>query len=95
MGPIEQAFQTMMENLKKNTGKSLAEWVVLVHAQPFEKHGKIVKFLKEEHHFTHGFANFVAHKSKGSDANSQKDKLVLVDAQYKGKEHLRDYMNAF
>lgn len=89
MDPIEQAFQTMTENLKKNTGKSLAEWVILVNAQHLEKHGQIVNFLKKEHNFTHGFANFVAHKSKGSDANSQEDKAVLIDAQYKGKEHFK------
>lgn len=89
MDPIEQAFQTMAENLHKNTGKSLAEWVVIVNAQNIEKHGQIIKFLKEEHAFTHGFANFVAHKSKGSDANSQYDKSILIDTQYKGKEHFK------
>lgn len=89
MDPIEKAFQTMTENLHRNTGKSLAEWVVIVNAENLEKHGQILRFLKEEHGFTHGFANFVAHKSKGSDANSQEDKSILIEAQYKGREHFK------
>lgn len=89
MDPIAQAFQTMTENLQKKTGKSLAEWVIVVNEQYLEKHGQVVKFLKEEHGLTHGYANFVAHKSKGYDANSQDEKTVLIDAQFKGKEHFK------
>ena len=55
----------------------------------FSKHGEILKFLKEQHQFTHGFANLVAHKSKGSDAGSVENKDDLVESQYKGKEHFR------
>lgn len=64
---------TMIENLRKNTGKSLEEWIAIVKAGGFQKHGEIIKFLKESHGFTHGFANLVAHKAKGSDAGSAED----------------------
>lgn len=83
---MDQAAQTMIDNLHKNTGKSLEEWVKIVHAQKFTKHGEIMNFLKKDHGFTHGFANLVAHKTRSSDAGSQDDS-DLITKQYKGKEH--------
>ncbi len=79
----------MEKGLLEKTGKALEEWVGIVKEQNFEKHGQIIKFLKEEHGFTHGFANFVAHKARESDAASF-DADDLVTSQYsKGKEHLK------
>ena len=75
--------ETMIENLQKNTGKSLEEWIAIVKATKIEKHGQIVKHLKEVHGFTHGFANLVAHKAKESDAGSHAD-ADLIQAQYAG-----------
>ena len=86
---MDKALETMISNLKKNTGKSLEQWVALVKEQDFEKHGGAMKFLKGEHGLTHGFANLIAHKAKGSDAGSVTDKGSLIDNQYKGKEHWR------
>lgn len=85
---MDAATQTMINNLEKNTGKSLVEWVKIVQKKSFGKHGEIIKFLKEEHGFTHGFANLVAHKAKGSDAGSVEDKDSLITQQYSGKENL-------
>lgn len=79
----------MIANLEKNTGKPLAEWVAVVHASGLSKHGEVVKFLKTEHGFTHGFANLVAHEAKGSAAASLAETTDLVAEQYKGKENLR------
>jgi predicted transport protein len=86
---MDQAEQTMRDNLHKNTGKSLEQWIQIVRQKGFAKHGEIIKFLKEEHAFTHGFANLVALKTKGSDAGSVNDKELLIEKQYKGKEHFR------
>ncbi|NNE65325.1 MAG: DUF4287 domain-containing protein [Pyrinomonadaceae bacterium] len=80
--------QTMIANLEKNTGRSLEEWIKIVRATGLEKHGEMMKFLKTEHEFTHGFANLVVHKARQSDAGSADD-TDLVDGQYKGKEHFR------
>ncbi len=85
---MDKATMTMIENLEKNTGKSLDHWIDLVKSQNFAKHGDAMKFLKETHGFTHGYANLVVHKSKGSDAESVGDKESLIVQQYKGKEHL-------
>ncbi len=80
--------ETMIANLEKNTGKSLAEWIRIVKASGKEKHGEMIKFLKTEHDFTHGFANLVVHKARQSDAGSAEES-DLVDGQYKGKEQFR------
>jgi predicted transport protein len=89
MTSIDQAFKTMIDNLHKNTGKSLEQWIEIVNQKKFAKHGEIIKYLKEEHAFSHGFANLVAHRSKGSDAQSADDTNELIEKQYKGKEQLR------
>lgn len=86
---MEKAEQTMIDNLHKNTGKTLEQWIEIVNKQNFEKHGEILKFLKEKHAFTHGFANMVAIKARKSDAGSVENKDELIEKQYQGKEHFR------
>jgi predicted transport protein len=89
MDKIDKAAETMIANLEKNTGKSLDQWIAIVRATGLQKHNELIKFLKTEHGFTHGFANLVAHKAKGSDAASKAETTDLVADQYKGKESLR------
>lgn len=79
---------TMIKNLKEKYGKSLEEWIAVVKKAGIEKHGEIIKFLKSEHGFTHGFANLVALKSRGTDAASAESIDSLVNDQYKDKEAL-------
>ena len=86
---MDKAMQTMIDNLQKNTGRSLEEWTALVARENFAKHGEAMKFLKETHGLTHGYANLVVHKAKGSDAGSATDENALIEKQYKGKETLR------
>lgn len=86
---MDKALQTMIENLHKNTGKTLEQWITIVQKQNIAKHGEIIKFLKEKHGLTHGFANLIAHKSKGSDAGSAENQEDLVIKQYKGKENFK------
>ncbi|HCN37836.1 MAG: DUF4287 domain-containing protein [Saprospiraceae bacterium] len=86
---MDKATQTMIDNLHKNTGKSLEQWIEIVKSQNFVKHGEVVKFLKEQHEFTHGFANLVAHKANESDAGSAENQDDLITKQYSGKEHLK------
>jgi len=83
----------MIQNLEANTGKSLAEWIEIVKSSGAEKHGQMIKFLKSEHGFTHGFANLVAHKARQSDAGSSTEDALIAD-QYKGKEHMKPMYDA-
>ena len=78
----------MEKGLLEKTGKPLEHWITVVRKTGLEKHKAIMDHLKAEHGFTHGFANFVAHKSKGSDAASQDDEDLMAN-QYKGKEELK------
>lgn len=88
---MEKTVITMLENLKEKTGHSLDEWKMLISAQGYSKHGEIVKFLKETHQVTHGYASEIALKVLGSDADSATDTDELIVSQYKGKEHLKPY----
>ncbi len=86
---MDKATQTMIENLYKNTGKTLDQWIDIVKKENFLKHGEVMKFLKEQHSLTHGFANLIALKAKGSDAGSVENQDELITKQYQGKEHLK------
>lgn len=79
----------MIQNLHINTGKSLGEWIAMIKAQNLNKHGEIIKFSKEQHAFTHGFANLVAHKTNESDAASAENADDLIIRLYEEKEHFR------
>jgi predicted transport protein len=88
---MEKAVVTMIENLKEKTGRSLEEWKTLIAENGLSKHGEIVKFLKETHNITHGYASEIALKVLGSDADSMNDTDELIVSQYKGKEHLKAF----
>ncbi len=81
----------MLDNLKQKTGYSLIEWKDLITTQNLVKHGEIVKFLKESHNITHGYASEIALKVLGSDADSSANTDEFITSQYKGKEHLKSF----
>ncbi len=86
---MDKAELTMIANLKTKTGHTLEEWQDLIKTNGLIKHGEIVKFLKEEHNVTHGYATSIASKALGTDSASIADADLLINTQYKGKEHLR------
>jgi hypothetical protein len=81
---MDKALQTMIDNMPEKTGKSLDEWRSILKQKSFTKHSEGVKYLKNEHSVTHGFANTIVSLSK--EENSAPPDLV--DTQYKGKENL-------
>ncbi len=78
----------MEKGLLEKTGKPLDHWIKIVQQTNLEKHKAIIDYLKQEHGFSHGFANFVALKSRKSDAGSLDGEELLIN-QYKGKEDLK------
>ena len=79
----------MEKGLLEKTGQNLEYWIKIVKAARLEKHSEIIKYLKSEHGFTHGYANFVSLKSRAADAASM-DSEELLRLQYaNGKEHLK------
>lgn len=83
---VDQAMQTMIQNLKEKTGKSLDEWVKIAKASKLEKHGEIVKFLKTDHELGHGYANLVAHTLKGQGEEGKAATDDPVAQQYAGEK---------
>ena len=81
---MDNALQTMINNMPEKTGKSLDEWKSLLKTKSFAKHSEAVNFLKKEYNVTHGFANTIVSLSK----EDQKAPDDLVTAQYQGKEDL-------
>ena len=81
---MDKALATMIANMPEKTGKSLKEWKKILTNKSFTKHSEGVKYLKEEHGVTHGFANTIVLLSKDNAESPQE----LVDLQYKGKEAL-------
>ena len=61
---MDKALQTMINNMPEKTGKSLADWKQILQKKNFRKHSEGVKFLKNEHKVTHGFANTIVTLSK-------------------------------
>ena len=39
---MDKATQTMIENLSKNTGKTLEQWIAMVQKESYAKHGEIM-----------------------------------------------------
>ena len=90
----EEMAAAMVANMKEKTGKTLEQWVKIAQRSKLEKHGQIVKHLKDEHGMTHGFANLVAHTHLESAAGSSSGD-DLVAGQYGGKkEALRPIYDA-
>lgn len=81
---MDKALATMISNMPEKTGKTLEEWNQILGKKTFFKHSEGVKYLKDEHGLTHGFANTIVSLSKDNDESPQE----LVDLQYKGKEVL-------
>jgi predicted transport protein len=88
---MDKATQTQIANIEKNTGKKLEQWIAIVNKSGFEKHGELVKFLKEKHDFTHGNANVVVHFAKQSHAGAADNETDWIAEQYKGKVNLKPW----
>jgi len=92
MASPEEMAATMLKNLPDKTGKTLQQWRAILKKSSLEKHGQLVKLLKQDHDVTHGFANLIVSKFLQGDAPAEVD---LVAAQYSGpKAELRPIYDA-
>ena len=66
MDPLSME-RAMVSNMIERTGKSIKQWIEIIKDNDFSKHGEIVKFLKQEHCLTHGYANLIARRSRDSN----------------------------
>ncbi len=80
----EESLAKMIDSLPDKTGKSLDEWKQIIAKEGLTKHTDIVKFLKEKHGLTHGFANQIALRSK-----PEQDEGDPIEAMFAKKEKVR------
>ena len=86
--------QTMIDNMPQKTGRSLEAWLALLGASKLEKHGQMIKLLKE-HGVSHGFANTIAHIYRQEAAGGPPPEADLVAEQFAGpKAALRPIYDA-
>ena len=84
------ASAKQLANIESATGLTLADFVVKIQTSGAEKHGAIVKFLKEEMGLTHGNANLCSLKAREIIAGGPASDADLLAAQFKGaKEKMR------
>jgi hypothetical protein len=74
----------MIAGLPEKTGKSLAQWLEILHASKLSKHKEFVTLLKADYGLTHGFANMIALQALNSDSHTEGDTDALVAGQYAG-----------
>lgn len=86
---VDSATQSLIDNLPKNTGKSLDEWFAVLASSGLDGHTALMNHLKgDPYALTHGFANQIALLYRAKDG--PQDDAALVDAQFAGaKEGLR------
>ena len=90
MSTVDDAVQSQARNIEQATGRSIDTWVTMVKASGQQRHGEIMAWLKTEHGFSHGNANFIARRVKRGSAIGDGDELV--DAMYAGpKAALRPF----
>lgn len=80
----EEATQTMINNLPKNTGKSLEQWFALIKSKGINSHGDIMKLIKGKHGITHGFANTIAILYRQQTGETPASGTDMIAAQYAG-----------
>jgi len=85
----------MIQNLEDKTGKKMSHWITIVKKSGEEKHMAKIKFLKEKHGLTHGYANLIVHASKeGGLVKTDSDQDKLLTSQYEKKADLKPIYDA-
>ena len=81
---VNEKEAKMITKLAEKTGQSLETWIKIVQDSGISKHNAIIKFLKTEHSFSHGYANLVALKARQPQEQAPASGEALVEAQYAG-----------
>ena len=63
MDPLSME-KAMVSKMVERTGRSIDQWIEIVKDNDFSNHWEIVKFLKQEHSLTHGYANLIARRAR-------------------------------
>jgi hypothetical protein len=87
MSSTDQALQTQLSNIEARTGKTLKQLFAVLKKAGLEKHGEMVKMLKDDLGMGHGDANTLVHTwRKQSEAPTAAAGDDPLDAIYTGKK---------
>jgi hypothetical protein len=86
MATVEQGLQAQVRNIEATYGRTIDDWIALIKASGWTRHGEIVAWLKGEHGLTHGAANRVALVALAADAPAAAD-ADPEGALYTGAKH--------
>jgi hypothetical protein len=91
-GEFEQEF---IDGLQGSTGKSLADWVIVVDGFSSKKRNEVIEWLKGVHNFNHMQASLLAgiHANGGKPVYQSTD--GLLDAQFGKNEDMRPLFDGF
>jgi Domain of unknown function (DUF5655)/Domain of unknown function (DUF4287) len=90
---MDPATQSMIDNLPRNTGRSLQDWFAVLSVTGLEKHTALMDHLKNEHGISHGFANGIVLQYRARNTEQTAD--ALVESQFAGpKAGLRPIYDA-
>lgn len=68
MSSVDKAVETQLKNIELRTGKSLAEWSVLIQQSGLSKHGELRQMIIDQFGLGYGDANTLVHYALKSDA---------------------------
>ena len=71
----------MADSLEATTGRSVEDWLAIVHGLGLQRHGQILAALKRDHGLTHGYANMLALVATGY---GQQGEAELVEGLFAG-----------
>ncbi len=83
--PSEEAIETIIRNLETKTGRSIDQWVKLVHSMGERAPSRIVATLKSSHGLPEEHAVVVADRAFDTISDGGVVGLDLVAAQYRGE----------
>jgi hypothetical protein len=91
-GEFEQEF---IDGLQGSTGKSLADWVIVVDGFSSKKRNEVIEWLKGVHNFNHMQASLLAgiHANGGKPVYQSTD--GLLNAQFGKNEDMRPLYDGF
>ena len=84
----EEMMTAMSKNIVEKTGYDMNYWLKIAKDSGETKYMAIIKYLKNNHGMTHGYANFIVIKLRGGDTPEKTDDQIFED-QYAKKLDLK------
>jgi len=85
MSSFEEQAANQIANIEASSGRSLAEWIAIIHASGLEKHGQAVAMLKAEYGIGHGNANLLVIRAREAREGGALADDDLVASHYSGR----------